>query len=214
MSKREVVLVSAVRTGVGDFGGALEGHPAVRSRGAGDQGIAGAGARSNRPRVGHVFFGHVINTEPRDLYLSRVGALERRPAAGSGRGQRQPAVRQRPAGDRLGGAVDPAGRHRRRHRRRRRIDESRPLQPAQQSLGCPHGRCQGGRHAGRRLVGSVRCGPHGHHRRECRGALRDQPRRPRTSWLRRATCVPRAPGRKGASPRRSCRSRRRSSARP
>jgi acetyl-CoA C-acetyltransferase len=25
--------------------------------------------------VGHVVFGHVVNTEPRDMYLSRVAAI-------------------------------------------------------------------------------------------------------------------------------------------
>ena len=27
-------------------------------------------------RIGHVAFGHVINTEPRDMYLSRAAAME------------------------------------------------------------------------------------------------------------------------------------------
>jgi acetyl-CoA C-acetyltransferase len=75
MSKREVVLVSAVRTGVGDFGGALKDVPPCA--------LAALVIRQSLARskvdpasVGHVFFGHVINTEPRDLYLSRVGALD------------------------------------------------------------------------------------------------------------------------------------------
>jgi len=74
MSRREVVLVSAVRTGVGDFGGALKDVPPCD--------LASLVIRESLSRakvdpasVGQVFFGHVINTEPRDLYLSRVGAL-------------------------------------------------------------------------------------------------------------------------------------------
>ena len=75
MAQREVVLVSAVRTGVGDFGGALKDVPpcdlaalVIRE--------SLARAKADPASVGHVFFGHVINTEPRDLYLSRVGALD------------------------------------------------------------------------------------------------------------------------------------------
>ena len=29
-----------------------------------------------RSEIGHVVFGHVINTEPRDMYLSRAAAME------------------------------------------------------------------------------------------------------------------------------------------
>ena len=75
MTKREVVLVSAVRTGVGDFGGSLKDIPpcdlaalVIRE--------SLARAQVEAAAVGHVFLGHVINTEPRDLYLSRVGALD------------------------------------------------------------------------------------------------------------------------------------------
>ena len=75
MTKREVVLVSAVRTGVGDFGGSLKDTPpcdlaalVIRE--------SLARAQVEAAAVGHVFLGHVINTEPRDLYLSRVGALD------------------------------------------------------------------------------------------------------------------------------------------
>jgi acetyl-CoA C-acetyltransferase len=74
MSKREVVLVSAVRTGVGDFGGALK-DIAPCDLAALVMKESLARAKVEPAAVGHVFFGHVINTEPRDLYLSRVGAL-------------------------------------------------------------------------------------------------------------------------------------------
>ncbi|MGE0314819.1 MAG: acetyl-CoA C-acyltransferase family protein [Lautropia sp.] len=75
MSKREVVVVSAVRTAVGDFGGALKDVPPTR---LGALVLADAIARAgvDPASVGHVFFGHVINTEPRDMYLSRVAAVE------------------------------------------------------------------------------------------------------------------------------------------
>ncbi|MEI2416052.1 beta-ketothiolase BktB [Orrella sp. JC864] len=71
----DVVVVSAVRTAVGDFGGALKdvapcdlGATVVRAV----LERAGVGGED----IGHVVFGHVINTEPRDMYLSRVAALD------------------------------------------------------------------------------------------------------------------------------------------
>ena len=74
MSKREVVLVSAVRTGVGDFGGSLKDIPPCDLAALVIKESL-ARAKVEPAAVGHVFLGHVINTEPRDLYLSRVGAL-------------------------------------------------------------------------------------------------------------------------------------------
>jgi acetyl-CoA C-acetyltransferase len=75
MTQREVVVVSGVRTAIGDFGGALKdfsptqlGAQVVREV-LKRAGVAGED-------VGHVVFGNVIQTEPRDLYLARVAALE------------------------------------------------------------------------------------------------------------------------------------------
>lgn len=71
---REVVVVSGVRTAIGTFGGSLKdvapcelGALVVR------EALARAGVKGEE--VGHVVFGHVINTEPRDMYLSRVAAV-------------------------------------------------------------------------------------------------------------------------------------------
>ncbi|HZH05560.1 MAG TPA: acetyl-CoA C-acyltransferase family protein [Lautropia sp.] len=74
MSKREVVIVSAVRTGVGDFGGGLKD---ISPCDLGTLVIREAIGRCevDPASVGHVYVGHVIDTEPRDLYLSRVAAL-------------------------------------------------------------------------------------------------------------------------------------------
>lgn len=74
MSKREVVLVSAVRTGVGDFGGALKDVAPCDLAALVIRAAVGR-VKLDPVSVGHVFFGHVINTEPRDMYLSRVAAL-------------------------------------------------------------------------------------------------------------------------------------------
>ncbi|MBD3892533.1 beta-ketothiolase BktB [Hydrogenophaga sp.] len=72
---REVVVVSAVRTAIGTYGGSLKdiaptelGTLVVR------ESLARAGVDGKD--VGHVVFGHVVNTEPKDMYLSRVAALQ------------------------------------------------------------------------------------------------------------------------------------------
>jgi acetyl-CoA C-acetyltransferase len=71
---REVIVASGVRTAIGSFGGGLKSVPpcelgaAVLKEALHRAGIDGKD-------VGHVVFGHVINTEPRDMYLSRVAAI-------------------------------------------------------------------------------------------------------------------------------------------
>lgn len=71
---REVVVVSAVRTAIGTFGGSLKDIPTV-DLGATVVKEALARAKVDGKDVGHVVFGHVVNTEPRDMYLSRVAAI-------------------------------------------------------------------------------------------------------------------------------------------
>ncbi len=71
---REVVVVSAVRTAIGTFGGSLKDIPptelgALVVR----ESLKRAGVSGDD--VGHVVFGHVVNTEPKDMYLSRVAAI-------------------------------------------------------------------------------------------------------------------------------------------
>ncbi len=71
----EIVILDGARTAIGTFGGALAGTPPITlaahvTRAALERsGVSG-------DAVGHVVFGHVINTEPRDMYLSRVAAIE------------------------------------------------------------------------------------------------------------------------------------------
>ena len=71
---REVVLVSGVRTAIGTYGGSLKDIPPVDLAATV---VKEALARANveGKDVGHVVFGHVVNTEPRDMYLSRVAAI-------------------------------------------------------------------------------------------------------------------------------------------
>ncbi|HQX58849.1 MAG: acetyl-CoA C-acyltransferase family protein [Rhodoferax sp.] len=72
---REVVVVSAVRTAIGTFGGGLKDVPPC-DLGASVVREVLARGKVGGEDVGHVVFGHVVNTEPRDMYLSRVAALQ------------------------------------------------------------------------------------------------------------------------------------------
>jgi len=72
---REVVVVSAVRTAIGTFGGSLKDVPPIQL-GALVVKEALARAGVDGAEVGHVVFGNVIHTEPRDMYLGRVAAVE------------------------------------------------------------------------------------------------------------------------------------------
>ncbi len=71
---REIVVVSAVRTAIGTFGGALKDVPPTE---LGAQVVRESLQRAGvaGEDVGHVVFGHVVNTEPKDMYLSRVAAI-------------------------------------------------------------------------------------------------------------------------------------------
>jgi acetyl-CoA C-acetyltransferase len=72
---REVVVVSGARTGIGDYGGALKEMPATKL-GATAIKEAVARAKIEPSRVGHVVMGSVIHGEAKDMYLSRVAAIE------------------------------------------------------------------------------------------------------------------------------------------
>ena len=71
---REVVVVSGARTAIGTFGGSLKD---VAPTQLGAIVVAEVLKRANvkGEEVGHVVFGHVVNTEPKDMYLARVAAL-------------------------------------------------------------------------------------------------------------------------------------------
>jgi acetyl-CoA C-acetyltransferase len=72
---REVVVLSGVRTGIGDFGGALKDVPAS-TLGAICVREAVKRSRLDPGEIGHLVFGNVIHSEPRDMYISRVAAVE------------------------------------------------------------------------------------------------------------------------------------------
>jgi len=70
----EVVIVNACRTAVGDFGGSLKDVPPTELGATVLRAVLDRSGVSPA-EVGQVVFGQVINTEPRDMYLSRVAAL-------------------------------------------------------------------------------------------------------------------------------------------
>ncbi len=72
--QREVVVVSAVRTAIGTYGGALAASPpadlaALCVREA----VSRAGLEPGD--IGHCVFGNVLHTEARDMYMARVAAV-------------------------------------------------------------------------------------------------------------------------------------------
>ena len=70
----DILILSATRTAIGSFGGALSSMPPIDiASQAARSAIAQAGV--DPAQIGQVVFGHVINTEPRDMYLARVAAM-------------------------------------------------------------------------------------------------------------------------------------------
>ena len=75
MSQPVVYVVSAARTAIGSFGGALKDIPlAALATTAVKAALARSGVAPEE--VGHVAMGNVIPTEPRDAYLSRIAAID------------------------------------------------------------------------------------------------------------------------------------------
>ncbi len=75
MRNREVVVLSGVRTPIGSFGKSLKDVPPTALAA---EVLKAAVARAGLApaQIEHVCFGQVITTEARDLYLSRVAAIE------------------------------------------------------------------------------------------------------------------------------------------
>jgi acetyl-CoA C-acetyltransferase len=71
---REVVVLSGVRTAIGDYAGSLK-DLAPTELAARVVREAVSRAKVAPEDVGHVVFGNVIHTEPKDMYLSRVATL-------------------------------------------------------------------------------------------------------------------------------------------
>ncbi|MEL6217624.1 MAG: acetyl-CoA C-acyltransferase family protein [Pseudomonadota bacterium] len=72
---RDVVILDGARTAIGTFGGSLASTaPTVTAAHVARAALERSGVEG--AEIGHVVYGHVINTEPKDMYLSRVAAIE------------------------------------------------------------------------------------------------------------------------------------------
>lgn len=72
---KDIVLVSAVRTAIGDFGGSLAGlTPTELGVATAKEAIKRSGLEA--AEIGQAFYGNVIHTEPRDMYVSRTISIE------------------------------------------------------------------------------------------------------------------------------------------
>ncbi|MDR4651577.1 MAG: beta-ketothiolase BktB [Nitrosomonas sp.] len=71
---RDVVIISGVRTAIGDYGGALKDIPPVELAA---RVVAEAVKRAGIDplEIGHGVFGNVIHGEPRDMYLARAACI-------------------------------------------------------------------------------------------------------------------------------------------
>jgi acetyl-CoA C-acetyltransferase len=70
----EAFILSAVRTAIGTFGGSLKDQPPTELAAlVAREAVRRAGVDADA--VGHVVFGQVVPTEPRDAYVSRVAAV-------------------------------------------------------------------------------------------------------------------------------------------
>ena len=75
MPETDVYFLSSLRTAIGDFGGALKDQPpATLGTHVARAAIAKAGLAPDD--LQHAVFGSVLHTEPRDMYVSRVIAVE------------------------------------------------------------------------------------------------------------------------------------------
>jgi acetyl-CoA C-acetyltransferase len=72
---QDVVILGGTRTAIGAFGGALAGiAPSALAAAVAKEAMLRSGVEPGQ--IGHTVFGHVINTEGRDMYLGRVAAVE------------------------------------------------------------------------------------------------------------------------------------------
>jgi len=74
-NSREVVVLSGVRTAIGDYGGSLKDFPPSELAARVVKEAVNR-AKVDPKDVGHCVFGNVIHTETRDMYLSRVACIK------------------------------------------------------------------------------------------------------------------------------------------
>ncbi len=70
----DIVILSGARSAIGTFGGALSGvRPADLGAKVTKAALERAGVEGGQ--IGHAVYGHIINTEPKDMYVSRLVAM-------------------------------------------------------------------------------------------------------------------------------------------
>lgn len=70
----DIVILSGARSAIGTFGGALSGvRPADLGAQVTKAALERAGVEAGQ--IGHAVYGHIINTEPKDMYVSRLAAM-------------------------------------------------------------------------------------------------------------------------------------------
>ncbi len=75
MAERNVVVLSGARTAIGTYGGSLKDVPPTQlGATVVREAVKRAGVKPDE--VGHVVFGNVIHTDAKDMYLSRVAAID------------------------------------------------------------------------------------------------------------------------------------------
>ena len=166
---REVVVLSGVRTAIGDYGGSLKDSRLIELAAArAAEAVKRAGIEP--AEVGHVVFGNVIHTS-RATCTSRASQRQAGLPIDTPRAHREPPLRQRAAGHRLGGAAHLLG------------DADCAVAGGAESMsrartGLPTGRfgqrmgdAPAPRRDGRRAHRSLRRLPHGHDGREHRGEV-------------------------------------------
>jgi len=71
----DIVILDGCRTAIGTFGGKLAGTPPTQlGATVAKEALQRSGVEGGQ--IGQVVYGHVINTEPRDMYVSRVAAID------------------------------------------------------------------------------------------------------------------------------------------
>jgi thiolase-like protein len=171
----EVYVVSAVRTAIGTFGGSLKDIPPAElaSRVTAEAVRRASVAPAD---IGHVVFGQVVQTEPRDMVCLAGGGGGCRHSGGNTGADSQSPVRLRAAGDCVGSAKHQARRLRCRCRRRRGKHEPGTVPGAVVPVGHQNGQRPDRRRARQRAARSLPSRPDGRDGRERGRAARYYPR--------------------------------------
>ena len=133
-ASREVVVVSGVRTAIGDYGGSLKDFPLV-DLAASVVAESIKRADFDASKIGQVVMGNVIHTDPRDMYIFPLCSCQRRDSDRNSCLHSKPSLWQRPSGNRLCGSINTLRRYRNCSGRRCRINEPFPILASKHEVG-------------------------------------------------------------------------------